>query len=289
MKDIWTRFFPNGRYVLNRAEWKGKEPRSCAVTRVSSQSKQVVDGKPMIVEIEVTYRPKGEINFVGKTRYDGWQAMVPSRTKSGEFADAEGKPLPDGASPIFLPKDVYDDVEYNDLDFGELVHEHEEGGIQRTTSEAVFEELKASGRIGGVAFLAARRSRPSRKLLVANAEADTGVDGFGTIVEVVPAATVQLKHVLSQKLTAIMSDFIEGRCTIKNIGNEQMTLAMLSDVLVDCTSPNGQSRFGVLAEFTEPNFMEDLAKHLMSAYELDVSIVPGEDGGLVLRHSSEKR
>jgi hypothetical protein len=49
------------------------------------------------------------------------------------------------------------------------------------------------------------------------------------------------------------------------------------------------ARLNVLSEYTEPNFMEDLAKHLMSVYQLDVSIVPGEEGGFVLRPSAEKR
>jgi hypothetical protein len=289
VKDIWTRFFPNGRYVLNRTEWKGKEPRSCAVTRVASKSKRVGDGGPITVEIEVTYRPKGDVSFVGKTRYDGWQAMVPARTLTGEFADAEGRPLPPGAAPVYVPTDVYDDAEYNDLDFGSLVLEQDEHAIRTTTTDAVMEELKASGRTGGIPFVAAHRSRPMRKLLVANAAAHTAVDGFGTLVEIVPSTTPQLKHVLSQRLAEVMVDFVEGRASIKSIGNEHVTLVMLSDVLVDCTDPSGQSRFNVLSEYTEPTFMDDLAKRLMSVYQLEVSIVPGEEGGLVLRHSAEKR
>lgn len=287
VKDIWSRFFPNGRHVLNRTKWRGKEPRSCAVTRVSGQSRTVGDPDPMNVLIEVTYRPKGEISFTGKTRYDGWQAMVPARTAKGEFADAEGNPLPPGASPVYLPRDVYEDVEFNELDFGELIKEEDVGGIPRTTTEAVFEELKASGRFGGATFIAARRSRPLRKFLIANDEAKKSVDGFGTIVEIVPSSTPQLKHLIAQKLTDVMADFLEGRASLKAIGNEQLTFVMLSDSLVDCTGT--ESRFNVLSEFTEPTFMDELAKHLMSVYQVEVSIVPDEEGGLVVRHSADKR
>lgn len=287
VKDIWSRFFPNGRHVLNRTEWRGKEPRSCAVTRVSSQSRTVGDPRPMNVLIEVTYRPKGEISFTGRTQYDGWQALVPVRTAKGEFADIEGNPLSSGASPVYLPRDVYEDVEFNNLDFGELIREEEVGGIPRTTTEAVFEELKASGRFGGATFIAARRSRPLRKFLIANKEADKVVDGFGTIIEFIPSSTPQLKHVIAQKLMDVMADFLEGRASLKAIGNEQLTLVMLSDSLVDCTGK--ESRFNVLSEFTEPTFMDELAKHLMSIYQVEVSIVPGEEGGLVVRHSADNR
>ena len=76
--------------------------------------------------------------------------------------------------------------------------------------------------------------------MVAGSEPDTQVDGFGTLIEVVPHSTPQFKHVLSQKLTEVMGDFIEGRASIKSIGNEPMTFVMLSDVLVDCTDPGGK-------------------------------------------------
>jgi len=287
VKDIWSRFFPNGRHALNRTVWRGREPRSCAVTRVHSQPHSVGDQDPINVLIEVTYRPKGEISFTGKTRYDGWQAMVPARTVDGDFADAKGNALPSGASPIYLPRDVYDDVEFNDLEFGELVKEEDVGGIPRTTTDAIFEELKASGRFGGIPFLAARRSRPLRKFVIAKDEARTSVDGFGAIIEVVSSSTSHLRHVIAQKLTELMADFLEGRASIKNIGNEQLTFVMLSDALVDSTA--AESRFDVLSEFTEPNFMDDLAKHIMSVYEVEVSIVPGDEGGLVVRHSTDKR
>ena len=287
VSDVFARFFPNGRYALNRTEWRGKEPRSCAVTRVSSQGTRV--GESAVVAIEVTYRRKAEVSFVGKTRYSGWQAMVPARTATGEFADAQGKPLESGASPVFVPRDVYGDAEFNDLDFGEFIEEVDDGGVKRTTVDEVMKELMASGRIGGVVFQAAHRSRPLRKILITPEEAGHNVDGFGTHVEYVPKSTPQLQHTLTEKLTQIMDDFVEGKVSIKNMGNEEMTFVSLSDVLVDCSGGSGESRFNVLEEYTSPTFLDDLAKHLMSQYEVEAAMIPGKEGGLVLRHSREKR
>ena len=36
MREVWDKFMPGGRYASNRTEWRGKEPRSCAVTDLSS-------------------------------------------------------------------------------------------------------------------------------------------------------------------------------------------------------------------------------------------------------------
>jgi hypothetical protein len=69
MHDLFERFRP---YVLNRTEWRGKEPRSCAITRV--ESRPAAMGTPTVVDIEVTYRPKGHITYTGRTKYDGWVA-----------------------------------------------------------------------------------------------------------------------------------------------------------------------------------------------------------------------
>ena len=35
MRELYARFMPNGQRLLNRTEWRGKEPRSCAVTNLS--------------------------------------------------------------------------------------------------------------------------------------------------------------------------------------------------------------------------------------------------------------
>ena len=60
---------------------------------------------------------------------------------------------------------------------------------------------------------------------------------------------------------------------------------------MDCT-PNekGQaSRFNVLHLYTPTDFLEDLAKRLMSTYVIEVSVVDGEKGGLVLRREKTNK
>src|SRR5689334_18834576 len=68
--DAFNTFYPKGHYVLNRTEWRGKEPRSCAVTGIRSGQNSPADKGPVIFDVEVSYRPKGYITFVGETKYD---------------------------------------------------------------------------------------------------------------------------------------------------------------------------------------------------------------------------
>src|SRR5688572_3554244 len=74
---------PGGRKALNKTEWRGHEPRSCAATSISTRPHAVGDPGPTIADIEVTYRPKGFISYAGNTKYDGWTAMVINRSKDG--------------------------------------------------------------------------------------------------------------------------------------------------------------------------------------------------------------
>src|SRR5688572_6432360 len=132
---VMSRFHPQGKTVLNRTEWRGKEPRSCAVTSLRGRPYKAGSKDPQVWDVEVAYRPKGTITFVGNTKYDGWTAMILDRAKDGTLLDGHGKPLPDGQPPVYLPYEMYEDVEFNDIDFGEFVEEVDVGGIKHISFE----------------------------------------------------------------------------------------------------------------------------------------------------------
>jgi hypothetical protein len=92
-----------------------------------------------------------------------------------------------------------------------------------------------------------------------------------------------------QQLTKLMCDYIEGKVSLKSVGNDDMTFVVLSEVLVDC-EPNEigeDSWFDVLHMYTPMTFLENLARQLEALYELKVELIPGKGGGLVLRRDSD--
>jgi len=279
MQELFARFMPGGRYVLNRTEWRGKEPRSCAVTSMKSRPHSAGDKGPVICDIEVSYRPKGYISYVGNTRYDGWTAMVPD---------------PSTGPSAYVPREVYDDVEFNDMDFGEFVGESDIEGIKHVTRDTVMKEIVDSGKFSVSvhgSFIAPHRSRPLTKIILSSAPTSQGFDRFGTQVLNINNSTPNLEQVLMDKLTALMCEFIEGKVSIANAGNDDMAFVELSDSLVDC-APNEDgldSFFDILHLQTPAGFLEDLAKRLVSIYAVEVAVVDGEKGGLVLRREATKR
>ena len=275
MERVVERFMPNGRYVLNRTMWRGKEPRSCAVTSVNARLER--DGWEW--RIEVSYRPKGYVSYLGNTRYDGWTAMVPDRSTD---------------PPKMVPREVFTDTDFNELDFGEFVGEVELDGVKRVPVDSIMQELQSSGAFGASihgSFMAPHRSRPNRKVILSSRPTGLAVDGFGTHILNVNNATPGLGQVLMEQLATLMCDFIEGKAGLKSIGNDNLCFVDLSDALVDCTpNESGQeSRFNILHLYTPDGFLEDLATRLMSIYAIEVSIADGERGGLVLRRETEKK
>ena len=270
---ISERFRPGGRFVLNRTEWRGKEPRSCAVTNIEGGANPEGD---MEWRIEVSYRPKGYISYIGNTRYDGWTAMILDRSSD---------------PPVVVPRDIYGDVDFNELDFGDFVNEVDVQDIKHVTADAVRNEILESGSftmsVHG-SFMAPHRSRPHKKLILSSGPTGVFVDGFGTHVVNINNSTPNLQAVLMEQLANLMCEFIEGKVGLTSTENDHITMVDLSGSLVDCT-PNekGQpSRFNVLHLYTPTDFLEDLAKRLMSIYAIEVSVVDGEKGGLVLRREA---
>jgi hypothetical protein len=287
LREVFVRFPTN---VLNRTAWRGKEPRSCAITHVASGLAATIE--PTIVDVEVSYRPKGCISYSGNTRYDGWTAMPLDRRNDGVLLNGNGEPLEDGKPPVYLPKEVYTDVEFNDIDFGQFVGETEVT-VKTTTLNSVMEELKASGgfntSIHG-SFMAPRRTRPLTKIILSNAPTGEAYDRFGTHIININQSTTHLEFVLMEQLTKLIFDFIEGRASVKHIGNDQVAFVQLSSSLIDCSpNENGlETWFDMLQSYTPVGFLEDLAKRLMSVYAIDVAVIEGKQGGLVLRHEPKK-
>jgi hypothetical protein len=285
---VMSRFFPQGKTVLNRTEWWGKEPRSCGLTNMKTRPASAGSNEPKVFDVEVTHRPKGCITFVGPTKYDGWTAMILDRKKDGTLLDGHGNPLPEGQPPVYLPLEVHEDAEFNEIDFGEFVDELEVEGIPHVTFDDVLRQMQESPRFSASiksTFMAPRRHRPLVKIVLSNAPSGTGTDGFGTRIVNVNSFTPHLQEVLLDELWELVSGFIEGRYSIKNFGNEEFVFVELSDSLVDCT-PNEEgkdSRFNCLNEYVPATFIEDLAERLIATFEIQVSIVDGPTGGLLLK------
>lgn len=286
--EVYSRFHPGGKVVLNRTEWRGKEPRSCAVKSVKGEGFPADYKGPVKINVEVAYRPKGCINYVGDTRYDGWTVTPLDQKNDGTLLDGKGKELEDGQSPVRLEYEIHKDVDFNEIDFGEFISEVEAEGIKHVAHDDVMREISGASRIsagGSVGFTAPRRSRPDTKIILTNQPAFVGRDGFGGKVINICNSTPHLDHVLLTSLTSLMQDYLEGRAMVKSVETPDCVFVELSDSLVDCT-PNEEgldSWFDVLNMYTPLTFLDELAQKLMAIYEVDISVVDGGKGGLLLR------
>lgn len=285
---VLSRFHPRGRPAVNRTRWLGKEPRTCAVAAVKS-GPLTVDSQGLVqYEIVVSHKPRGCITYTGGTQYDGWTAMVPNRAADGTLLDVDGNPLPDGQSPVLLPVEVYEDMEFNDIGFGEFVGEEVVAPIQHCTAEEVMASLTKGPRMAisvSTDFVAPRRTRPSIKVVVSPNPTGVGADKWGTRIVNVCSESTHLREKVADEIAQAVCGFIEGRFSIKTLCGDGVVFVDLSDVLVDCTdAQNGQeSRFDCLSEYLSDSDRENLAKRLMAMYEIAVSVVDGPKGGLLIR------
>ena len=144
---VLSPFSPQGKVVLNRTEWRGKEPRSCGIISVKGRPHTAGSPESGVFDIEVAYRPKGCITYTGGTKYDGWTAMLLDRASDGTVLDGQGKPLPEGHSPMYRPVEVFEDIDFNEIDFGEFVGEFEVKGISHVSFEYVMGRLRRLGHV----------------------------------------------------------------------------------------------------------------------------------------------
>lgn len=291
---ILSRLNPHGEMALNRTEWRGKEPRSCGIIAVKGRPHSADSTEPFVFDVEVAYRPKGCITYSGGTKFDGWTAMVLDRAHDGILLDGHGKPLPDGHPPVYRRVEVFKDVDYNEIDFGEFVGEFEVEGVRHVSFEHVMKQIQDSGRFGASiesTFIAPRRHRPRVKIVISSDPTGTERDGFGTMIFNVNKSTPQLQQVLLETVTELVNGVVEGRYSVKNMSNDEFVFAELDDILVDCT-PNDEgkeSRFNCLSEYLTESYLDELAMQLTATYEVDVSVVDGPKIGLLLRRADRSR
>jgi len=289
--DLMEYLRPGGKILLNRNEWRGKPPRSCALTNMKVRS--FVPGKRGAIEadLEVEYRPPGYVNFVGGTRYDGWTLTMLDKAQDGTLLDGHGKPLPTGSPPVYLPFEVYDDVDFNDLDFGEFLGESEAGAVRHLTFEDVTKQAGeyvmggGSGRMGSgwTTFVAPRRHRPLVKVVIMDGPSGVGADGFGTRIVGVNAMSPHLRQQVEDELTEVACGYVEGRYSLVTMELGGAAYVDLSQVLVDGLHSEEGARLQCLPRHVSETFMDDLAKKLMATYTLDVAVVDGPRAGFVMR------
>src|SRR5262249_9402659 len=147
---------------------RGKEPRSCGITSVRGRPHAGGSPEPIVFDIEVSYRPKGCITYTGGTKYDGWTALMLDRAQDGTLLDGQGKPLVEGHPPVYRRVEVFDGVDFNEIDFGEFIGEFEVEGVKHVSFEHVIEQMENSGRFTmsvDSKFVAPRRHRPHVKIV----------------------------------------------------------------------------------------------------------------------------
>lgn len=290
---VMDRFHPHGKPVLNSTEWRGKEPRSCGITKVHGASQPVGSTETLAFDVEVNYRPKGCITFTGTTKYDGWTAMVLDKAKNGTLLDGHGKPLADGEPPVYLHYEVYDALDFNEIDFGEFIGEFDVETVRHVRWDDVMRQVEQSPHIAlGITstFMAPRRYRPLVKIALSNAPGGTGTDGWGTRIINVNNSTPHLRNVLLDHLTEILSGFVEGRYSMNCVSNGDVVVVVLTDTLVDCT-PNEEgkeSRFDCLREYVPDDLIAELAGRLTATYAVEVDVVDGQKVALLFRPSVSK-
>jgi hypothetical protein len=283
--ELMSQFHPKGRTVLNRTEWRGKEARSCGVSSVHMRPYSAGSNEPRVFDVEVSYRPKGCIVYVGNTKYDGWTAMLVDRKPDGTLLDGQGNTLPDGEAPVYRAFEVYEVVEFNDMDFGEFVGESDVEGIKRVHFDDIFRQTQGKRFTTAATFVAARRHRPMVRIVLSNAPSGTGSDGFGTRIVHINNYTPHLPQVIADALVEVLNGFIEGRYSMSGLSTDDFVFIQLNDALVDCT-PNelGKgSRFNCLQEYLPEAFLGEQARRLMATYAVDVSVVDGPKFGLLLK------
>lgn len=294
--DAFTLFYPKGHHVLNRTEWRGKEARSCSVTGLRSLPYTADHEGLVLFEVEVSYRPKGHITFVGETKYDGWTAMMLDKTKNGTLLDGQGQPLSAGQDPVYLPFEVYEDAEFNEMNFGEFLEEVEIGGVKHITHDELMQQVQASTRFSATiqsTFVAPRRQRPQVRIAISEAPLASGGDRSDMRVIFLDKTAFRFQQTLLEQLFEVASGFVEGRYSMKVLSTDDIDFVEFSDCIMELRpAPNHQqieSVFDVFSSYVSSADMEEIAKRLMVIYEVDVTVVDGKRGGFLVKRESAGR
>ena len=278
MRKVMNVYNPSGSPPLNRTEWKRMPARSCCIQRISLGPE--TNGK---LQIEVEYRPDNWISYVGDTKYAGWTAYIENRRHDGVLLDRDGNLLPDGEEPVLLPYQLYSDMDFNNLEFGELIEEIPLLRDEDISFDEIMRQIEQSGhfRIGGADPVSVlHRSRPTVMILIS--ENPTGLlrGGFGELIQNINSETPHLKQVVSEALVTFVRGFLEGRYDMPALQGASLFMLDLTKLLVDATGK--ESRFSCLLEFLPDGFLNELARRISSRYILHAKVVTGESFGLLL-------
>jgi hypothetical protein len=200
--------------------------------------------------------------------------------------------LPEGQPPVCLPFEVYKDMEFNDLDFGKFLGEMEKGGIRHTTFDDVMKELRAGQHIRGTIysdFIAPRRQRPLVKVAISDLDLSPASDGFGARTIMLNKQAPYFERLLFDRLFEVMSGFVEGRYSLKTIGNDDFQFVELADSLIELKQVGDplETDFNVFTKYVGPRELEELTKRLMAVYEVEVAVVEGDKSGFVMKHAKK--
>lgn len=117
-----------------------------------------------------------------------------------------------------------------------------------------------------------------------------GYDGFGTRIVMVNSYSPNLLKVILDEVYELVSGFLEGQYAIKCLSAKEMVYVVLSDSLVDHRPETPDSeKFHCLERLLPPDSFEDILKRIVAAYDVEVGIVTGPEGGLLLKRTNSNR
>ena len=284
MGSVMRTYHPKGSPPLNRNEWNGMPARSCSIQRVSLGA--ATEGK---LQIEIEYRPKDWVSFVGDTKYVGWTAYMLNRSPEGVLLDSDGNPLADGEQPVLLPYDVYDDIDFNNLEFGMLIEEIPCDQDEDVAFDDIVRRIERSGhfKMGAATPVSVlHRYRPSVMILISDNPTGQIRGGFGELIQNINSETPHLKQAVAEVVLTLVRGYLEGRYDMSVLQGADVFMLDLSKLLVDARGK--ESRFECLLEFLPQGFLNELARRIASRYMLQARVVTGNSFGLLLEFEEHK-
>jgi hypothetical protein len=219
--------------------------------------------------------------------------MMLDRMKDGTLLDGHGNPLPQGGQPVYLPYELYSDVDFNEMNFGEFVGEFETRGVGRITYNDFMQQVHKWTRSSSSdsSCVVARRQRPMVRLALTDVPLGTST-GAGTRVIIVKKDVQNLEQLLLDNLMEVMSGFFEGRYSLPILSNDDVAFVQLSKAVIELKQGTEPGRldtlFDVFPSYVSVAMLEELAKRLISVYEVDLTIVEGRESGFIVTKTAGK-
>lgn len=280
--EVYERLMPRRETLLNSTSWRGLQPRTCGVTGI----RQV--GSPGEVVVTVEYRPPGCITYVGSTRYDGWTPMLRNQTRDGCLLSEDGTPLPDdGRPPVHVRPEVYPEVDFNEIDFGEYVNEVDDDTVTAITSSDWMSRLASVQRqvsFGPSNVMFPRRCRREGRVLVVEG---TGVrrNRYAHLeVITVGVDTPYVEVALQDAVTELVLDVLGGKLSLRQDTVDGQMFLDLCTIMQDhtCLDAEGAPDYTVYARYVPGSYPFELAARLVEEFPVKVQVVVGQRPGLVI-------